>query len=81
MNYTHLTQDERYQIHALRRQGVSVARIAAELERDRSTIFRELKRNGGPSGYKPLVAHKREPARASASGAMRATLAPSRGAM
>jgi IS30 family transposase len=57
MTYTHLTQDERYQIHALRRQGVSLARIAAELERSRSTITRELKRNAGTAGYKPAHAH------------------------
>lgn len=57
MTYTHLTQDERYQIHALRRQGVSLARIAAELERSRSTISRELTRNAGAAGYKPAHAH------------------------
>jgi IS30 family transposase len=50
MTYTHLTQDERYQIHALKRQGVSLARIAAELARSRSTITRELKRNAGAAG-------------------------------
>jgi IS30 family transposase len=58
MTYTHLTQDERYQIHALKRQKISLARIAAELQRDRSTVSRELKRNGGPNGYKPAGAHK-----------------------
>ena len=63
MNYTHLTQDERYQIHALRRQGVNPARIAAELRRDRSTISRELKRNAGEAGYKPVAAHTRARAR------------------
>lgn len=57
MNYTHLTQDERYQIHALRRQGVSLARIAAELQRHSSTISRELTRNAGEAGYKPVAAH------------------------
>jgi IS30 family transposase len=57
MNYTHLTQDERYQIHALRRQGVSLARIAGELQRHRSTISRELARNAGEAGYKPVCAH------------------------
>ena len=45
MTYTHLTQDERYQIHALKRQNISLARIGAQLQRDRSTIARELKRN------------------------------------
>jgi IS30 family transposase len=58
MTYTHLTQEERYQIHALRRQNISLARIAADLQRDRSTISRELKRNATPSGYKPAAAHK-----------------------
>jgi IS30 family transposase len=59
MTYTHLTQDERYQIHALKRQSISLGRIAAELQRNRSTISRELKRNIGPSGYKPAVAHQK----------------------
>lgn len=57
MTYTHLTQDERYQIHALKRQGIDLARIAAELQRNRSTISRELKRNAGTAGYKPAQAH------------------------
>ena len=63
MTYTHLTQEERYQIHALKRQNISLARIGAELQRDRSTIARELKRNAGPHGYKPAVAHKQARAR------------------
>lgn len=57
MTYHHLTQDERYQIHALRRQNISLARIAAELNRSASTISRELKRNVGPKGYTPIKAH------------------------
>ena len=32
--------------------------MTAELQPDRSTISRELKRNGGPTGYKPAFAHK-----------------------
>ena len=63
MNYTHLTQDERYQIHLLRRQGVSLGCIAAELARSPSTISRELKRNAGVGGYKPAAAHTRSRAR------------------
>lgn len=59
MTYTHLTQEERYQIHALRRQNISLARIAADLQRDRSTISRELKRNATPGGYKPAAAQKK----------------------
>ena len=58
MTYKHLTQEERYQIHALKRQNISLARIGAELQRDRSTISRELKRNAGPTGYKPALAHR-----------------------
>ena len=58
MTYTHLTREERYQIHALRRQGIRPAVIAAELNRSRSTITRELKRNAGVQGYKPARAHE-----------------------
>jgi IS30 family transposase len=58
MNYKHLTQEERYQIHALKRQGIKLGRIAAELGRHRTTISRELKRNAGANGYKPAAAHK-----------------------
>ena len=58
MTYTHLTQEERYQIYARRLQGVSISRIANELQRDRSTISRELKNNSQPLvGYKPSWAH------------------------
>ena len=34
-------------------QGISLARIASELKRNRSTVSRELKRNAGTAGYKP----------------------------
>jgi len=43
MNYKHLAQEERYQIHALKRQNISLARIAAELQRDRSIDIRDLR--------------------------------------
>lgn len=45
MNYTHLTQEERYQIYALLREGFSKHPIALRLERAPSTICREIKRN------------------------------------
>lgn len=57
MTYTHLTQSERYQIYVLKRQGVSLALIAAELLRSPSTISRELKRNAPPLAYNPELAH------------------------
>ena len=56
MTYTHLTQEERYQIHSLKRQGISQARIAAELGRSPSTLSRELARNASAHGYKPAQA-------------------------
>lgn len=63
MTYTHLTQDERYQIHALKRQGIGLARIAAELMRSPSTISREVTRNASALGYKPALAHRAARAR------------------
>jgi IS30 family transposase len=63
MTYKHLTREERYQIHTLRRQGISLGCIAAELGRSCSTISRELQRNAGPSGYKPAQAHDQARAR------------------
>ena len=56
MTYTHLTQEERYQIHSLKRQGVSQACIAAELGRSASSISRECKRNSTQAGYRPKYA-------------------------
>lgn len=63
MNYTHLTREERYQIHALRRRGLNCAQIAADLHRHRCSISRELKRNAHPQGYKPAQAHDQARAR------------------
>ena len=63
MTYKHLTQEERYQIHALKRQGIKLGCIAAELCRHRTTISRELKRNASANGYKPAAAHKQARAR------------------
>ena len=65
MTYKHLTREERYQIHSLKRQGVSLGCIAAELDRHRSTISRELRRNSAVTGYKPAHAHDRALARQS----------------
>ena len=57
MNYTHLTQEERYQIYALNKAGHKQYEIAELLERSRSTISRELARNMGGRGYRPKQAH------------------------
>lgn len=63
MTYTHLSQPERYQIHALRSQRVSCTQIALELGRHRSSIVRELRRNSGARGYRPAQAHDKATAR------------------
>ena len=62
-SYTHLTQDERYQIHAYMKAGFSPAAIALDLNRHVSTINRELNRNTGLKGYRPKQAHRLAQAR------------------
>ncbi|MBX9902628.1 MAG: IS30 family transposase [Burkholderiaceae bacterium] len=56
MTYTHLTQDERYQIYILKKAGHDQSAIAEIMERSKSTISRELKRNSGSRGYRPKQA-------------------------
>ena len=56
MNYTHLSQPERYQIYALLKAGHSLPAIASTLGRHRSTIHREISRNSGLKGYRPKQA-------------------------
>lgn len=48
MVYTHLTQDQRYQIEALLKAGHTQAQVARILARAPSTICRELRRNRSP---------------------------------
>jgi IS30 family transposase len=62
-HYTHLTQEERYQIHAYKKAAFSPEAIAAELNRHVSTINRELTRNTGLKGYRPKQAHQLAQAR------------------
>ena len=59
MNYTHITQEERYQIYALKKAGHKQNEIAEVLERSESTISRELSRNCGRRGYRPKQAHNK----------------------
>ena len=59
MNYTHLTQVERYQIYALKKAGQTQKQIAHLLKRSESTISRELRRNQGGRGYRPKQAQKK----------------------
>ena len=53
---SHLTFEERRFLYQLNRKGVPKAQIAQLMERDRSTIYRELKRNAGGRGYRPKQA-------------------------
>lgn len=52
-SYVHLTAGERLQIYTWQREGLPQAEIARRLGRDRSTVSRELRRNGGAGGYLP----------------------------
>jgi len=63
MNYTHLTQDERYQIAILIKAGHKQSDIARVMNRPPSTISRELRRNRGQRGYRPKQAHEFSQAR------------------
>lgn len=58
MKYRQLTENERYQIYALKKAGLNQKQIAAELERDPATICRELRRNRGLRGYRPAQAQQ-----------------------
>ncbi len=69
--YRQLSLDERYQIAALLKQRTSAANIALKLGRDRSTVSRELKRNGdqyGSIGYNAPRAENKAHARRVAKG-------------
>ncbi len=63
MNYTHLTQDERYQIAILKKAGHKQIAIALLMNRSPSTISRELDRNHGQRGYRPKQAQALSQAR------------------
>jgi len=59
MRYHRLTQEQRYQIYALYKEGCTLEVIAKNIGKDKSTISRELKRNRGLKGYRPKQAHKK----------------------
>jgi IS30 family transposase len=56
MAYQQLTQHQRYQIYAFLKAGFSPSQLAQELGVNKSTISRELKRNHGQRGYRPIQA-------------------------
>lgn len=63
MNYTHLTQAERYQISILNKAGHDQNDIARVMNRHPATISRELRRNRGERGYRPKQADEISSAR------------------
>lgn len=59
MDYKHLTEEERYQIDDLKREGFNQKQIAKKIGRSPSTLSRELRRNKGERGWRPRQAqHK-----------------------
>lgn len=59
MKYHRLTQEQRYQIYALSKEGLSQEAIGKNIGKDKSTISRELRRNKGLKGYRPKQAHSK----------------------
>ena len=59
MNYTQLTQEQRYQTYALLKMEHNQTEIAKCLGVHKSTISRELRRNKGKRGYRPKQAHQK----------------------
>jgi IS30 family transposase len=55
--YTQLTREQRYQIYALMKAGLSQSKIAKVIGVHKSTISREMRRNRGLRGYRPKQAH------------------------
>ena len=58
MSYHQLTQEQRYQIYALKKTGHSNTEIAEVIGVRRSSVSRELRHNRGGRGYSPQQAHK-----------------------
>ena len=62
--YGRITNNEREEISRSLAIGKTIAEIATELGRHRTTIFREIKRNCGKSGYRAFSASRRAQASA-----------------
>jgi IS30 family transposase len=69
MTYCQLTSGERYMLAALRKQGFNQSEIARSLDRHRSTISREVRRNSSrlDGHYRPSKAQERTQGRRSRS--------------
>ena len=56
--YTRISDEERIELYALRKEGLSMIEISKILGRHRSSLYKELKRNTGGKGYRPKQAHE-----------------------
>lgn len=56
--YHQLTQEQRYQIYALKKTKHTLSEMAVVIGVDKSSISRELRRNRGERGYRPQQAHE-----------------------
>ena len=72
----HLTYAERCQIHALRKSGHSNGAIARQLGRDRTTVWREVRRNSGKRGYRHGQAQGKAEGRRSAASSVPRRMTP-----
>lgn len=73
MAYKHVTAEERRLIHRWRKEGAALREIARRLERDVSSISREIARNTGNHGYRPIQAQRKAQAQARRAGPRRFT--------
>jgi IS30 family transposase len=58
-SYKHLSREERYSIKEMRDKGVSINEISKQLQRSKSTISIELRRNKVNRKYMPCVAQEK----------------------
>lgn len=56
--YSQLTSEQRYQIYALLKAGHAQTEIAQVVDKHKSTISREIRRNTGGRGYRPIQAQR-----------------------
>ncbi len=59
MTYQQLTLEERAMIYGFCKARFSIIEIAEEMNRNKSTISRELRRNRGKKGYRPKQANEK----------------------
>jgi len=56
--YQQLTQAQRYKIYALKKAAFTLTQIASEIGVHKSTVSREVRRNRGGRGYRPMQAQE-----------------------